>query len=143
MTLQIQSVPVNYVAQVWPFVEAFLYEALEKGDPVPEWSANYNINHVQSFLSTGTWTLLVAVDEQNKIQGAATVSFANYPLHRVAFMTLIGGKLISNKDTFEQLKSLLKQSGATKIQGMARESVARLWKRYGFEERTTLVEVQL
>jgi len=26
---------------------------------------------------------------------------------------------------------------------MARPSIARLWKRYGFEERTTLVEVKI
>jgi hypothetical protein len=26
---------------------------------------------------------------------------------------------------------------------MARPAIARLWKRYGFEERTTLVEVKL
>jgi len=38
---------------------------------------------------------------------------------------------------------LLKQLGATKIQGMARPAIARLWKRYGFEQRTTLVEVKL
>lgn len=143
MTLKIQTVPADYVAQVWPLVSSFLEEALNKGDPVPEWSANYDLSHVQGFLSNGTWSLLVAADEEHKIHGAATVSFANYPKHRVAFITLIGGKLISNEDTFSQLKGLLKSSGATKIQGMARPAIARLWKRYGFEERTTLVEVKL
>jgi hypothetical protein len=63
--------------------------------------------------------------------------------NRVAFITLIGGKLISNKDTFEQMSNILRHAGATKIQGMARPAIARLWKRYGFEERTTLVEVKL
>jgi hypothetical protein len=71
------------------------------------------------------------------------VSFANYPMNRVAFITLIGGKLIASRETFEQLKVLLKQRGATKVQGYGRESIVRLWKRFGFEPRTTLVEVQL
>ncbi len=89
------------------------------------------------------WLLLVAVDEENKIHGAATVSFANYPMSRVAFITLIGGKFVSDKGTFEQFKLVLKQRGATKVQGYGRESIVRLWRRLGFEPRTTLVEVQL
>jgi hypothetical protein len=143
MNLKIQPVGTDYVAQVWTFVEEFLKEALEKGDPVPQWSDNYDISHVQGFLTSGVWTLLVATDEENKIHGAATVSFANYPKNRVAFITLIGGKLISNQDTFAQMSNILRHAGATKIQGMARPAIARLWKRYGFEERTTLVEVKL
>ena len=52
-------------------------------------------------------------------------------------------KLISNKDTFRQFKDLLKANGATKIQGAARESIARLWSRYGFEERYRIVETKI
>jgi hypothetical protein len=143
MTLHIRPVGVNYVAQTWQYVEQFLQEALEKGEPTPEWSENYNLSHVQGFVSSGQWALIVAVDENNVIQGAATVSFVNYPKNRVAFITLIGGKLISNQDTYSQFSVILKDAGATKIQGMARPAIARLWKRYGFEERTTLVEVKL
>jgi hypothetical protein len=143
MNLRISPVGVEYIAQTWPFVETYLKEALEKGEPTPEWSDNYDLSHVQGFVASGAWTLLVAIDEGNTIHGAATVSFANYPKNRVAFITLIGGKLISNKETFEQLGNILRHAGATKIQGMARPAIARLWKRYGFEERTTLVEVKL
>lgn len=143
MNLKIQHVNTNFVQQVWPQVEGFLQDALEKGGDFPEWAASYNIHHIQQFLTAGHWLLLVASDEDNKIQGAATVSFINYPLHRVAFVTAIGGKLISNQDTFEQLKEILKLHGATKIQGYGRESIVRLWKRYNFEPRNTLVEVLL
>ena len=143
MNLSIQVVDTNYIAQIWSRVDNFLIDALVKDNDAPEWSNCYNIHHVQGFLTSGMWLLLVAVDEQGEIHGAATVSFANYPMARVAFITLIGGKLISNRDTFEQLKMILKQRGATKVQGYGRESIVRLWKRYGFEPRTTLVEVQL
>ena len=143
MNLKIQTVDTNYVSQVWPLVEPYLTDALVRDNDAPEWSECYNIHHVQAFLTAGQWLLLVATDEENKVHGAATVSFANYPMARVAFITLIGGRLVSNKETFEQLKGILKQRGATKVQGYGRESIVRLWKRYGFEPRTTLVEVKL
>lgn len=143
MNLSIRPVEVNYVAQTWPMVEPFLEDALTKDSGVPDWSGCYNIHHVQAFLTSGNWLLLVAVDDENKIHGAATVSFANYPMSRVAFITLIGGHLVSSPETFEQLKMLLKGYGASKIQGYGRPAIVRLWKRYGFEPRTTLVEVQI
>lgn len=143
MNLKIRPVDVNYVAQVWPSVSQFLEEALTKDNDAPDWSECYNIHHVQGFVTTGQWLLLVAADENNVIHGAATVSFANYPLARVAFITLIGGRLVSNEDTFEQLRTLLRGYGATKLQGYGRPAIVRLWKRYGFEPRTTLVEVKL
>jgi hypothetical protein len=143
MTLKILEVDTNFVQQVWPMVEPFLEEAMTKGGDFPEWAQNYSVDHIQSFLTNGAWLLVVVSDNENKIHGCATVSFINYPMHRVAFVTAIGGKLISSQDTFEQLKALLKQRGATKIQGYGRESIIRLWKRYNFEPRNTLVEVLL
>lgn len=142
MAIAIQHIDTANVSQVWPMVEPFLSEALNSSSDFPDWYQNYNIHHLQMFLTNGAWLLVVAVDD-GKVCGACTVSFVNYPIHRVAFVTAIGGKLISNADTFDQLKLLLKQRGATKIQGYGRESIVRLWKRYDFEPRLTLVEVLL
>lgn len=139
MDLTIRPVEARFVAQVWPHVVAYFEDALAKAEGVPD----YNIHHVQMFLTSGQWLMLVAVDEESQIHGAASVSFMNYPLSRVAFVTAIGGKLISSDGTFEQLKAILKQQGATKIQGFGRDAIVRLWKRYGFEPKTTLVEVTL
>ena len=141
MTLKIVPVDPNHIQQVWPRVVDYIKSALDKG--TTEESRNYNEHHIQQYLTNGQWFLLVAVDEQNEIHGAATVSFINYPLHRIAFVTAIGGKLISNKETFKQLCDILRVNGATTIQGYARPEIARLWSRYGFEERTTLVEVKI
>lgn len=143
MNLTIQVVDVNYIQQTWGLVKPFIDEAMEKGGDFPEWAQGYTVDHIQQFLTSGQWLLLVATDEERTIHGACTVSFINYPLHRVAFVTTIGGKLISNENTFEQLKYLLKQRGATKIQGYGRPAIVRLWKRYNFEPRNTLVEVLL
>jgi hypothetical protein len=141
MSLTIRPVDTNFVQQVWPVVKPFLEEAIVKGGDFPDWAQDYTVDHIQSFLTNGAWLLVVAVDEKKEIQGAATISFINYPMHRAAFVTAIGGKLISSQDTFEQFKALLKLRGATKIQGYGRDAIVRLWKRYDFEPRNTLVEV--
>lgn len=141
MSLRIRTVDSAYVNQTWPLIEPFIAEAMEKGGDFPAWAQNYTVEHIRVFVTTGTWLLLVAIDDEEKIQGACTVSFINYPMHRVAFVTAIGGKLISNQETFAQLKAILKAYGATKIQGYGRDAIVRLWSRYHFEPRNTLVEV--
>jgi hypothetical protein len=138
MTLKVQPVPTQFVNQTWVDVEPFIKSAEEKFG-----NAEYTTEQIKVYLVTGQWTLLVAVDENNDIKGAATVSFINYPNDRVAFVTAIGGKLVSNPDTFEQMCTVFKANGATKIQGIAKEAIARLWKRFGFEEKAILVEVKL
>ena len=138
MTLKVQPVPTQFINQTWGQVEQFIKSAEEKFG-----NAEYTTEQIKVYLVTGQWILLVAVDESNEIKGAATVSFINYPNDRVAFVTAIGGKLVSNPDTFEQMCTVFKANGATKIQGIAKEAIARLWKRFGFEEKAILVEVKL
>lgn len=137
MNLNIRYVANTHTAQMWPRIEKYVLSAMEYSH------GDYTIDQIRLLINTGQWLLMVAVDEQGEVHGAAASSFLNYPNSRVAFITFIGGKLISNQETFKQMSDILKQHGATKIQGMARPSIARLWKRYGFEERTTLVEVKI
>jgi len=134
--MNIQRVDVGHIHQVWNLVEEYIASALEhsKGD--------YTLESVKVLLTTGQWMLVVAVDG-NEIKGAATVSFNNRPHDRVAFVTAIGGKLISSAESFAQLKDLLRTVGATCIEGAARDSIARLWSRYGFEEKYKIVGVKL
>jgi hypothetical protein len=61
-------------------------------------------------------------------------------LRLLAFITTIGGKSISDKDSYNNFCNVLKTHGATKIQGAARESVARLWRRLGFKNKHIIVE---
>jgi hypothetical protein len=133
----VEVLPTNYCAENWHIVEPFITEA-------HKYSGNdYNVDQMKMFVTLGQWMLLVAYDENRVIHGAATVSFINYPNSRIAFITAIGGRLISSPDTFKQLVTIVKNAGATKIQGAARESIARLWKRYGFYERHTIVEIKI
>lgn len=134
--MMLQRVDVGHIHHVWHMIEGYIASALEhsKGD--------YTLESVKVLLVTGQWTLIVAIDDEG-VKGAATVSFSNRPHDRVAFITAIGGKLISSDDTVSQLKELLRSFGATCIEGAARESIARLWSRFGFEEKYRIVGVKI
>jgi hypothetical protein len=138
LNLTIQPVSVQYFHQTWPLVEEFLANALKWGDD------DYTIEQAKVNISNGVWMLVVAVDAENKIHGACIVNIYNTPNDRIAFVVAIGGKLISTEETYKQFCQLLKTHGATKIQGAARESVARLWaKKYNFKERYRIVEAKI
>ena len=121
------------VAQKWSQVSDFIEKALMYAD------GDYTIDQVRMAVVSNQW-LLIGIYEGEFIKGALTVSFINMPNDRIGFVTAIGGKNIFNKDTYKQLVAILKQFGATKIQGGVRESIARLWRRVGFKERYILVE---
>ena len=138
MTFKVQPVPTQLVNQIWSKVEPFIKSAEEKFG-----GSEYTTEQIKVYLVTGQMMLLVATNENNEVHGAATVSYINYPNDRVAFITSIGGKLVTSPDTFAQMSEIFKANGATKIQGVAKEAVARLLKSFGFEEKAILVEVKL
>lgn len=135
--MKIQYVALEWVNYTWSKVEKFIADALAYSN------GDYTAEQAKVFVAQGRWTLLVAVDDSGEIQGAATVEFFNRPDDRVAFITAIGGRLVSNEDTFEQLKTYARSMGATAIEGAARESIARLWQRYGLKEKYRIVGVKL
>ena len=134
--MNLQVVPLEWVHRTWPMVKDFIEDAVKqsKGD--------YTLDHVQSLVSSGAWTLVVGV-EDDIIHGAATISVSNRPAHRVAFITTLGGKLVINDETFEQVKAIAFSMGATVLECAARESMTRLLGRYGFEEKYRIVGVKL
>jgi hypothetical protein len=134
--MKIQHVDINYVNLIWPQVEQFIEAALAYQD-------DYNIEHAKVLVTTGTWTLLIAIDDEGKIHGAATVLFYNRPNERVAFVITMGGKLITGQETFAQFADLLKAFGATYIEGASRESASRLWERFGLKEKYRIAGAKL
>jgi hypothetical protein len=104
---------------------------------------DYTADQIKVYLAKNLWTLLVAVDESNQVQGAATVAFQNYPNDRVAFVTTMGGTMMVNEEVLDSLKHALKGFGATKIQGAMRPSMVRLSQKVGFVERYTIVELKI
>ena len=135
--MKVQHVPLEWVNRTGDMVEGYIQSALEHAN------GDYTAEQVKTYLTQGNWVLLVATDDENKIHGAAVVNFFNRPNDRVAFVVAIGGRLISNQDTFAQLKAYLVAMGATVLEGAARESIAKLWSRYGFSEKYRIVGVKL
>lgn len=143
MSLKVVPVSSEYVHQTWPLVKQFVIDTIAEGIECPDEMLSYKPEHVIQFLASKQWLLVVIIDEEAKIHGACTVSFLNYPLHRVAFVTTYGGHFVSNAETMEQFKALMKEHGATKIQALCRKSVVRLLGQFGFEPRNTMVEAPL
>ena len=137
MNLTVQPVNVAYFHQTWPLVEE-LFSKANKYD-----SGDYTLDQIKGLLASGSWVLLVAIDEENVIHGAASISFYNMPNYRVGFITAMAGKAIVNKDVYEQVCSFIKANGATRVQCAARESAARLYKQVGMQERHTIMETVL
>lgn len=134
--MKIQHVDVNYTNQLWPQVEKFIEAALAYQD-------DYNIEHAKLYVTNGTWVLVVAIDDDQVIHGAATIQFYNRPKDRVAFVVTMGGKLITGHETYAQFTELLKAFGATYIEGASRESATRLWQRFGLSEKYRVVGAKL
>lgn len=135
----IQPVDISHIHQIWPLVEKHIRESIDKGNS----DGCYTAEQILVYLASGQWLLIVATDESNEIHGAMTLSFINYPLHRVAFITATGGKNIIDKDTFNQLQTIAKHYGATKIQAMARPAMVRLLQTCNMKPGNTLMEYEL
>ena len=135
--MKVHQVNPQYVVSIWPKVGQFITNALEYA------GGEYSADQLKVMLTEGNQSLLVA-DDNGTVKGAASVQIIRYPNDTVAFVTAIGGKLITSNDMFNQLVDWAKSQGCTKIQGAARESVERLWRqKFGFSERYRIVEKSL
>lgn len=135
--MKIEVVHPDHFQYAWPLVEQYISSALEHS------CGEYTTEQAKVYLASGAWTLYVAVDDAGALHGAGAVQFNSMPNDRVAFVVAIGGKLFTSQDTWQQFVGLLKSRGATRVEGAARESIARLWKRYGFEEKYRIVGVKI
>ena len=137
MPISIQHIPVEYMAQTWPLLEKHIASAEKFGGD------DYTTDQIKVYLAKGLWHLFAAVNEENVVQGAATVLFQNYPNDRVAFVTTMGGSMMVNEEVLTAFKQVLKGFGATKLQGAMRPSMVRLSEKLGFVERYAIVEVKI
>jgi hypothetical protein len=136
--MKIQHVALDYVNQTWPLVEGYIQSAVD----AQLGEKDYTIDQVKLMVTSGRWMLLVAVKD-GSVKGAAVITFENRPNHRVAFVMYIGGRLVCDHETFGQLCDLLKAFGATKIEGAVSDSIARLWRRFGFTDKYRITEVKI
>jgi hypothetical protein len=131
----VQFVEPRFIVGIWDQVKPYIEKALVHTD-------DYNADQVKVFLTTGSWSLVVAVDA-GKVYGMLTLAVENGVNHRTAMITTIGGKGIINKDVISQFLNILKASGITRMQGYARDSLVKLYQRFGLEKKANLVEFKL
>jgi hypothetical protein len=137
MTISIKYVPLANVDQTWEFIEKYVEST------IPFNGGDYTVDQIRLYLNTGQWLLIVAVNESNKILGAAGVSFVNFPNYRAGYVNFMAGKLICSKATYEEFCAILRSHGATRVRGAARDSAARLYAKFGLKERYKIVEAKI
>lgn len=138
MNLTLKVIPVELVPEYWGQLSAFVGDALTEAKVT-----EYSLEHVQQLLATGSWSAVGFFDPEAVMHGALTVAVQNYPHERVAFVTAIGGRGLTNETNWQQLKDICKAAGCSKLQAYSRDSVARLWGRIGFHNRAILVEADI
>ena len=137
-SLTVKKVVHEELRGAWPKVKQYIETARPWG------YGDHTIEQIElELLVKDSWILLVAEDENKELHGAATFTFIDYPNDKVAFMTYIGGHLVTYPDTNSQMERILKLHGATKIQGFVRKSMARYARLYGYRERGIVVETKL
>ena len=118
----VQIVAPNNVYHVWEDIKEYLNASINVS------GGDFTLDQLKLLLVRGEQSLLVSVDENNKINGAMTVEFINSPNARTMFITALGGSGIVNDETFSQVETWAKMQGATKASAWAQEAQARLYK---------------
>jgi len=118
----VQIVAPNNIYNVWADVESYLNASINVS------GGDFTLDQLKLLLVRGEQTLLVSVNENNKINGAMTVEFINNANARTMFITALGGSGIVNDETFSQVETWAKMQGATKASAWAQEAQARLYK---------------
>ena len=134
---QVRQLAAKDIDQHWSTIEPMLKRALVKSK-----CNDYSIEDVHRYLINMQWKIFIA-ENQAQIIGAATVAFQQYPHDVVAYITAVGGRFIGNRETSDKFFDLLRAQGAARVQGAARPSIVRLWRRIGLEEKYAIVEGQL
>jgi len=135
--IQVHTVSPDKIYQIWSEIEHYLKASIETS------TGDCTLDQLKVLLVEGKQTLLIGL-ENDKIVGAMTVEFINYPNERVMFITELGGKGIVNDETFSQVETWAKMQGATKSAAWAKEAQARLYKqKAGFQTMRYVMEKKL
>lgn len=133
----LQEVPVQIVNQVLPHVEYFLDSALQYS------CGEYTIDDARVYITSGSWSLIVALDDNGKFRGAAAVQYFNRPRDRVAFIVALGGRLVTSSETRDLLFNIFRANGATSVEAAARDNILRLWQKYGLQKKYNIISASL
>ena len=120
--MHVQVVAPQFIYQIWHGVEPFFSAAEVYG------TGDCTTEQLKLQLVSGAQTLMVAIDEDSIIHGAAAISVYNLPNHRVAVITAAGGAGITDSTVVEQVIAWARSQGATKLRMWAKDAQARLYR---------------
>jgi hypothetical protein len=131
---QLKIIPSDYICQLWDQIEHYFKSASGAG------TNDYTVEQIKFLLVQGKQTLFVITDGE-KLIGAFSVEFSNYPNNKVMHIAAIGGKSVIEDETVKQLEDWARSQGATKIRAFAQEAQARLYRmKMGLNMVTHVVE---
>jgi len=131
---QLKIIPSDYICQLWDQIEHYFKSASGAG------TNDYTVEQIKFLLVQGKQTLFVIMNEE-KLIGAFSVEFSNYPNNKVMHIAAIGGKSVIEDETVKQLEDWARSQGATKIRAFAQEAQARLYRmKMGLNMVTHVVE---
>jgi len=131
---QLKIIPSDYICQLWDQIEHYFKSASGTG------TDDYTVEQIKFLLVQGKQTLFVIMNEE-KLIGAFSVEFSNYPNNKVMHIAAIGGKSVIEDETVKQLEDWARSQGATKIRAFAQEAQARLYRmKMGLNMVTHVVE---
>jgi len=131
---QLKIIPSDYICQLWDQIEHYFKSASGTG------TNDYTVEQIKFLLVQGKQTLFVIMDGE-KLIGAFSVEFSDYPNNKVMHIAAIGGKSVIEDETVKQLEDWARSQGATKIRAFAQEAQARLYRmKMGLNMVTHVVE---
>lgn len=135
--INVHVVPPEMVYSLWDKVVGYIDASYHQS------SHDCTPDQLKLLLVRGEQTLFVAVDGE-EITGAMTVSIANHPDARVAFITALGGRGVVHESVFAQVEDWMRAQMVTKVYAYAKEAQARLYEqKAGFTTARYVVEKTL
>jgi hypothetical protein len=135
--MEVYCSPKETVEEIWKEVSIYFQRALDKHN------AEYTLDDLKNLIINGGWKLFVFVNDENIIKGGAVVSFITYPKSHKAFVTCIGGNQLVHREYYLKFVQLMRDYGATRVQGYVTDSIERLGRRFGIIKTTSVVEIIL
>jgi len=135
--MSLHYVAPNQLPHAWPVAAPLLQRAIDL-DP-----SAITIEQAEYAVRTGRSHLLVWVEGEQGITGAATIDFMDYPRERIGHINLLGGKGVVKQDVFDAVKQWMRSMGATKVQCWAKGNLVRLYEKMGMEKTHQVMRVAL
>ena len=119
----------------WNDIERHIEHALD-------FSPDVTLEDVRRAVFKGTYHVIGVYRNQTMV-GAVVYKLQSIKGVTVAFVMAIGGRWIATATGIDQFKEFLRAFGVSKLQGIARPSVARLWQKLGVTPIYTVMETNL